>query len=262
MAAMRPPARNARAAVAALFSARARRLAALAFLGLCLAGEGCGTLRQSPDSAAAATAAAAPATAASRPDAPVVQLRFAPLPRALRYVAYHSWFAAWDPAEGRWRRWEVWQDKNAGGTSWDHVHRDLYGIDRGVGGGPFRLAREWRGAAAQRLRAVLERAETYPERHRYIAWPGPNCNTFVAWVLRESGAAADLPPQAIGKDWLGWAGAAVSTTRTGLQFETPIIGLKAGLAEGIEIHPLALTLGFDLWPPAIKTPFGRLGFSE
>ena len=35
-----------------------------------------------------------------------------------------------------------------------------------------------------------------------------------------------------------------------------------GLLDGVELHFLGGTFGLDLWPPAIKTPFGRLGFAE
>jgi hypothetical protein len=35
-----------------------------------------------------------------------------------------------------------------------------------------------------------------------------------------------------------------------------------GLRDGLEAHLLCLTLGIDAWPPAYKTPVGRLGFRE
>ena len=41
-----------------------------------------------------------------------------------------------------------------------------------------------------------------------------------------------------------------------------MLGLKLGLADGLELHCLCLTIGVDFWPPATKTPFGRLGFAE
>jgi hypothetical protein len=33
-------------------------------------------------------------------------------------------------------------------------------------------------------------------------WPGPNSNTFVAWVLREAGVEHALDPRAIGRNYL------------------------------------------------------------
>ena len=33
------------------------------------------------------------------------------------------------------------------------------------------------------------------------------------------------------------------------------LGAQVGLAEGVELHLLGLTLGVDLWPPQVKLPF-------
>ena len=45
---------------------------------------------------------------------------------------------------------------------------------------------------------------------------------------------------------------------------TPVLGLKIGLKEGIEIHIIGLAIGIDLWPPAIIVPLGpgRIGFAD
>ncbi len=177
-------------------------------------------------------------------------------------MAIHCWFLSWDAEEGRWHRWEVWQDADAGGESWGHVHKDLLPPDTGVGGGEYEVLHEWTGEEAMRLTAALAASPEYPERDRYNAWPGPNSNTYVAWVLRRAGLRLDLPPSAVGKEWLGTFGAAASTTRTGLQAGTPLMGVKVGLLDGVEVHPFSLTVGVDLVPPAIKTPFGRIGFPE
>lgn len=192
----------------------------------------------------------------------MVQLRCAPLPSVLRRVAVHCWFVAYAPDETSWHRWEVWQKPDAGGTSWGHVHRDLTHPDSGVGGGPYRTQREWRGEVAEKIYSVLSAPSQYPYRDTYRAWPGPNSNTYVAWVLRKSKATADLHPMAIGKDYLGIVGFGVTTTQTGIQAESPLLGLKLGLFDGLEVHVLGLTLGLDIWPPATKSPFGRLGFAE
>jgi hypothetical protein len=91
---------------------------------------------------------------------------------------------------------------DAGGTSFGHVHCDLKTPDAGVGGGPARLAAEWNGEFALHIHSVLERCnKDYPHRHRYLPWPGPNSNTFVAWVLREAGIDFTLPWKAMGKDY-------------------------------------------------------------
>jgi hypothetical protein len=134
--------------------------------------------------------------------------------------------------------------------------------DSGVGGGPYRIEKEWRGEAARDIISVLKVSASYPGRDRYRSWPGPNSNTYAAWVVRRAGVCVDMHPKAIGKDYLGWFGVRVTATKSGVQAETPVFGLKVGVKDGVEFHFLGLTLGVDIWPPAFKTPLGRLGFRE
>ncbi len=124
-----------------------------------------------------------------------VQLRYAPLP-FIGALAVHYWFVVLDG--GACHRWEVWQTKNAGGRSIGHLHCDLKPPDAGVGGGPARIAARWQGDQALSIQAVLEKAVEYPFCHRYRYWPGPNSNTFAAWVLREAGVQQPLDRRAIG----------------------------------------------------------------
>jgi hypothetical protein len=193
-----------------------------------------------------------------RPNVTVVQLVRARLPGALRPIAVHYWFNAYDARVGRWERWELWQDEGAGASSWGHIHRDLMAPWSNVGGGEAVIEDEWTGEDAERLIATLHRPESYPDRSTYRAWPGPNSNTYVAWVLRESGVSADLGPLGIGKDWRGWIGGGATTTGTGLHFDTPLFGVKLGIVEGVELHVLAFTFGFAFLKPTLKTPFGAL----
>ena len=149
-----------------------------------------------------------------------------------------------------------------GGTSWEYVHKNLNHPDAGVGGGNYRVSAEWRGKLAQNINKVLVDSSKYPKRNIYFAWPGPNSNTYIAWILRKSKVAADLHPMAIGKDYLGIFGVRRSTTQTGVQCESPFLGIKVGFLDGLEIHILGLTIGIDILRPAIKTPFGRLGLPK
>lgn len=75
--------------------------------------------------------------------------------------------------------------------------------------------------------------------------------------------SVDLPPTAIGKDFRGWIHVFGTTTKTGVQLESQILGLQLGLQEGVEVHLLWMVFGVDLYPPALKLPMiGRLGFPE
>ena len=128
-----------------------------------------------------------------------VELRYATLP-FIGAIAVHHWFVVFDGDDCH--RWEVWQTKNAGGTCIGHVHRDLKAPDAGVGGGPARLAAEWHGETAERIARVLKDVQRYPYCERYRYWPGPNSNTYVAWVLREAGVEQRLVRRAIGKNFI------------------------------------------------------------
>ena len=49
-----------------------------------------------------------------------------------------------------------------------------------------------------------------------------------------------------------------------MQVETPVLGLKLGLKEGVEVLVIGLSIGVDFWPPAIIVPVGpgRIGFAD
>jgi hypothetical protein len=83
-------------------------------------------------------------------------------------------------------------------------------------------------------------------------------------MLRACHLHASLPATSVGKDWRGAFGATVTTEGTGVQVETPLLGVRIGFFEGVEVHVLGLAIGVDLWPPAIIVPLGpgRIGFAD
>ena len=129
----------------------------------------------------------------------VVQLRYAPLP-IIGAVAVHCWFVVFEDG-GACHRWEVWQTPDAGGRSIGHVHCDLKAPDDGVGGGPMTIAAEWSGGEAKKIVQVLDTITSYPYCRRYRYWPGPNSNTFAAWVLRRAGIEQPLVWRAFGRSF-------------------------------------------------------------
>ena len=126
-----------------------------------------------------------------------VQLCCATLPPPLGLCAAHFWLVT--VHADACHRWEVWQTRQAGGRSWGHVHLDLKAPHAGVGGGGTRIVAEWDGREAEAIGAVLGTVTAYPHCQRYIAWPGPNSNTFVAWVLRSAGVRHPLGWKALGR---------------------------------------------------------------
>ena len=104
----------------------------------------------------------------------------------------------------------------------------------------------------------------YPYPSTYRLWPGPNSNTFTAYVARAvPELRLDLPPTAIGKDYLPGGALASLSTPGGPGVQLSLFGLGGvlvGREEGIELNLLGLTFGVDLNGPALKLPIlGRLG---
>jgi hypothetical protein len=114
-------------------------------------------------------------------------------------------------------------------------------------------------AIIQRIEAAVKK---YPYPDRYHIWPGPNSNTFTAYVLREvPELRVDLPPTAIGKDYLGWRSVNRTPSGTGGQASLfGLVGIAAGVEEGLEFNVLGLNFGVDPKSFSLKLPIvGRLG---
>jgi hypothetical protein len=122
-----------------------------------------------------------------------------------------------------------------------------------------------RGDGVDALVARVEAAvAAYPYPASYRTWPGPNSNTFTAYVGRAvPELRLDLPPTAIGKDYLpGGAPLAASPSGTGVQLSLlGLAGVLLAWEEGLEVNVLGLAFGVDWNRPALKLPgVGRLGF--
>lgn len=126
------------------------------------------------------------------------------------------------------------------------------------------LLLDMRGAdAAAAIPLIIAAAERYPGRDEYVMWPGPNSNSFVAYIAREvPELGLHLPPTAIGKDWIG-ADRIFAPSPSGTGWQVSLFGLAgvtAAVTEGLELNLLGLTIGVDLRRPALKLPgLGRVG---
>jgi hypothetical protein len=116
--------------------------------------------------------------------------------------------------------------------------------------------------AGQLIPRIDAAARAYPYPNEYTAWPGPNSNTFVAWITRAvPELRVDLPPTAIGKDYLSNALIGSAPSGSGLQFSIAgLFALTASGVEGLELNLLGLTFGINPFDPALKLPLvGRIG---
>lgn len=120
-----------------------------------------------------------------------------------------------------------------------------------------------RGPGVEEIIGRIEGAvQSYPYPDRYNVWPGPNSNTFVAHILRKvPELRVDLPPTAIGKDYLGWRSVNKTPSGTGGQASLfGIVGVAAGIEEGLEVNVLGLNFGVDPKSLSLKLPMvGRIG---
>ncbi|WP_129141729.1 DUF3750 domain-containing protein [Modicisalibacter coralii] len=173
--------------------------------------------------------------------------------------AVHTWIAAKSADARRYRVYQV--------TSW---RRPPVSVGAGTpdrawfGSRPWLLA-DYRGTAAAAMIPAIEMAvRDYPAPARYRAWPGPNSNTFVAWVVRRvPGLDVALPVTAIGRDFVFDGPFVRAPSATGWQFSAfGLLAVTVAADEGLEVTLLGLTLGVDVRRPALKWPgLGRLGMA-
>ena len=172
--------------------------------------------------------------------------------------------------------WIATKEENASQFTVHHligwrIRRGLSGVvsnidtpDRNWFGNTPELLTDLRGPmAAQAIAKILRAAEAYPYANQYNLWPGPNSNTFTAYIGKEvPELQLELPPTAIGKDFpINGSIFDRAPSGTGVQVSLyGVLGLLVAKEEGLEINLLGLSFGLDFNRPALKLPFvGRLG---
>jgi hypothetical protein len=146
------------------------------------------------------------------------------------------------------------------------IRKDMRVVDGYWAGSRPRVLVDRRGPKVEALIDQIEAAiARYPYPHEYRTWPGPNSNTFIAYIGRQvPDLGLNMPPTAIGKDYLK-NGSLLGRTPSGTGFQLSLLGLfglSIGRAEGLEVNLLGLTLGIDPLGLALKLPgVGRLGLT-
>ena len=177
-------------------------------------------------------------------------------------LAVHTWIAVKPSDAAVYTRYEVMGFGVGRGAPANRVNRT--GPDNYWFGSRPDLLVDRRGPGVDELIAEIETAvKAYPYPTSYRTWPGPNSNTFTAYVGRAvPGLRLELPSTAIGKDYLpGAALAGLTPSGTGVQISLlGLVGVLVGWEEGLEVNVLGLAFGLDVKRPALKLPaIGRLG---
>lgn len=176
--------------------------------------------------------------------------------------AMHTWIAMKPTGASRFNRYEVMGFGVSEGAP--AVRIDRTGPDNYWFGAMPEIILDRRGPGVD---AVIEKIHAavaaYPYPRSYRAWPGPNSNTFTAFIGRAvPELRLDLPSNAIGKDYLP-NGSVFAAAPSGTGYQLSLFGLAGLLAareEGLELNLLGLTFGLDLASPGVKLPgIGRLG---
>lgn len=176
------------------------------------------------------------------------------------YFGIHTWIAVKPSFARTYTVYEVigWYLRRGGSVV--AIHEQI--PDRRWFGSMPVLLSEKRGDGVDALIArVEEAAHNYPYVNEYTVWPGPNSNTFTAWVSRAvPELTLDLPPTAIGKDYLGSSVIGVAPSGSGWQWSLyGLLGVIVSEVEGIEINLLGLSFGVSPSPIAVKLPIiGRI----
>lgn len=172
--------------------------------------------------------------------------------------AVHHWLVLKPSGGAAYERYDV--------VGWGSpVRRDHRAADARWYSAEPEIVHQVRGAEATALIPKLRAAvAAYPWREYgdYQVWPGPNSNTFVAYIARAvPELQAELDPAGIGKDWLG-PGLQLGRMPSGTGWQVSLHGLAgagASWREGLELHFLGATIGVDFDQPSIKLPaLGRI----
>ncbi len=116
--------------------------------------------------------------------------------------AIHTWIAAKRTGETSYRVYDVvgWRENRNQPVL--RIARDI--PDRYWFGEKPRILNEHRGAGVDELiEAIDKAAEAYPWKTTYRVFPGPNSNTFTAWIARQvPKLELKLPFSAIGSGYI------------------------------------------------------------
>ena len=176
--------------------------------------------------------------------------------------AVHTWISLKPKHATKYTVYEVigWHTLKGGSAIQIHQNEP----DRYWYGARPKILSDLRGAeATEAIKGIKAAAAAYPYANTYTTWPGPNSNTFTAFIIRHvPELTTDLPPLAIGKDFLPHGKIhSRPPSGTGIQISIlGVLGILISVNEGIEFNLLSLSFGIDPGDLAIRLPIiGKIG---
>src|SRR5918911_1489704 len=141
----------------------------------------------------------------------------------------HTWIAVKPTDATSWTVYEIigwrlrWSDSalvirdRQPDAQWFGAQPELYADKRGAG-------------VDELIKRIDKAAHDYPYAKTYTLWPGPNSNTFTAWIARSVPELhVDLPATAVGKDYIGSNFVSTAPSGSGFQFSVGgLLGVAAG----------------------------------
>jgi hypothetical protein len=176
--------------------------------------------------------------------------------------AVHTWISLKPERADEYTTYEVIGWYAFGGGRALQIHNN--GPDRYWFGARPEVLAELRGPqAASAIEKIKRAALSYPYADSYRTFPGPNSNTFVAYVTRAvPELGVDLPPTAVGKDFLA-NGDLIDRAPSGSGVQLSLFGLLGVILspqEGLEINLFGLAFGLKPKGPALRLPgIGTVG---
>jgi hypothetical protein len=180
--------------------------------------------------------------------------------RAVRWrgaFGIHPWIAVKRSGASEWTTYQLigWRSLRGGDgvveSTTDAPDRPWFGAE------PMLLAQRRGPDVDALIDRIEDAARRYPWSRTYRVWPGPNSNTFMAWIARQvPELGLDLPATAIGKDYLGPT-TFLASAPSGTGWQVSVLGLAGATlarSEGLELNLLGLSVGVDLDDRRLRLP--------
>ena len=121
------------------------------------------------------------------------------------WFAIHTWIAAKRSGEDSYTVYDVVGWRSHHNQPVMQIRNDV--PDRFWYGEKPHILKEYRGREVDELINTVEKAaQAYPWKTTYKVFPGPNSNTFTAWIARQvPELKLELPFSAIGSGYANWA---------------------------------------------------------